>query len=158
MEEEGQVEAGKRSLNPKFFLSKNEQENIVNVIKEVEKKSICEIRLHIAKKINGDIIEEAKKVFDALKMYKTKERTGVLFFLAIKDRKFAVIGDEGINRKVGENFWYNIAREMENYFLKNQFGEGIVYGIKEVGKILEEYFPIKQGDVNELPDEISFGK
>ncbi|MCX7820761.1 MAG: TPM domain-containing protein [Brevinematales bacterium] len=152
------MEAGKRNLNPKLFLSKEEQYKIIETIREVEKKSICEIRLHIAKKIKGDIIEEAKKIFNALEMYNTRERTGVLFFLSIKDRKFAVIGDEGINNKVGENFWVNIANEMESYFRKNMFGEGIVYGIQKIGQLLEKHFPIKKDDINELPDEISFEK
>ncbi len=149
------MEAG-RSLNPKKFLTKDEQRKIIDEIKEVEKKSICEIRLHIAKKIKSDIIEEAKKVFYKLEMDKTKERTGVLFFFAIKNRQFAIIGDSGINEKVSSSFWQDIVTECQNYFKEDKFGEGIVIGIKKVGEVLQKFFPFKPNDVNELTDEISF--
>ncbi len=154
--EEVQVVVGKRSKNPRFFLSKSEQDSIVKAIKEVESFSTTEIRLHIAKKIKGDIIKEAEKVFYSLGMQNTRERTGVLFFFSIKDKKFAILGDENIYKKAGENFWVETAKKMEEFFKKNLFGEGIVFGIYEIGKILKEYFPYRIGDINELPDEISF--
>lgn len=155
------MEAGKkirlRLGLPQFFLSSKEKRQIIEAIRFVEKNSSAEIRVHLAKKTNGDIIEEAKKVFYSIGMDKTIERNGVLFFLSIKDRKFAIIGDSGINEKVGENFWKEIATEMENYFRKDLFGEGLEYGIYKVGEILREHFPHKENDVNELPDNISFG-
>ncbi|MGC8764670.1 MAG: TPM domain-containing protein [Brevinematia bacterium] len=150
------MEAGKRSKNPVYFLTKEEQEAIVKAIKDVESFSTTEIRLHIAKKIKGDIIKEAEKVFYSLGMQNTAERTGVLFFFSIKDRKFAIIGDKGIYEKAGSDFWLETAKKMEDYFKRNLFGEGIVSGIYEIGNILKEYFPYKEGDINELPDEISF--
>ena len=159
--EEVQVEAGKKPLfrlkNPLYFLTKREKEAIIQTIKEVESFSLCEIRVHLAKKTKGDIIEEAKKAFYRLGMQNTKERNGVLFYLSIKDRRFAIIGDKGINEKVGENFWIDTAKKMEKYFKEGFFGEGITIGIKDVGKILKEFFPHSEDDKNELPDEISSG-
>lgn len=155
------MEAGKKPLfrfkNPRYFLKKFEKRMILQTIKEVESFSSCEIRVHLAKKTKGDIIEEAKKVFYRLGMQNTKERNGVLFYLSIKDRRFAIIGDKGINEKAGENFWVVAAKKMEKYFKEGFFGEGLVEGIKDVGRVLKEFFPHCEDDKNELPDEISSG-
>lgn len=158
LEEVAQVEAGKRSGNPAFFLTREEQKAVLDAIREVESRSICEVRLHIARSFKGDVLEAARRVFDRLGMYKTRYRTGVLFYFAIKNRAFAIIGDKGIHEKVGDDFWRDIALKMEEFFRQGRFGEGIVYGIKEVGAILEKHFPWEEGDVNELPDDISFDK
>ena len=157
LEEVGRVGVGKRSNNPKKFLSKEEQQKIVEAIKEVEKNTVSEIKIHIAKKIKRDIIEEAKIVFSKLGMANTRYRNAVLLFFVIEDRAFAIIGDKGIDEKVIKGFWEDIAQNMEEFFKKNLFGEGIVFAIKKVGEILRTFFPYKEGDINELPDEISFG-
>ncbi|MCX7727447.1 MAG: TPM domain-containing protein [Chitinispirillaceae bacterium] len=146
----------KRGKRPEKFLFKEEIENIINAIKEVERESTTEIRVHITPKVKGDILEEAKKTFFKIGMDKTKGKTGILFFFAIKNREFAIIGDEEINNKAGKEFWKETAIKMEEFFKKDKFGEGIVFGIYEIGDILKKYFPYKN-DTNELPDELSFG-
>ncbi|AEJ61747.1 protein of unknown function DUF477 [Spirochaeta thermophila DSM 6578] len=146
-----------RPLDPRRFLTKEEQEAVVRAIEEVEQRSTCEIRVHIAKEVKrGDVLQEAINTFNKLGMYKTAQRTGVLFFLAIKNRAFAIIGDKGIHEKAGEGFWKEAAHTMEEYFTRGEFGEGLVAGIQAVGKLLETYFPITPDDTNELPNEISF--
>lgn len=155
--EEVRAVAGKeRPLDPRRFLSKEEQEAILKAIEEVERRSTCEIRVHIARRVKGDVMEEAVRTFHKLGMHRTAQRTGVLFFLAIENRAFAVVGDEGIHAKAGEGFWKEAARKMEEYFKRGEFGNGLVAGIKEVGRLLETHFPITPDDVNELPDDISF--
>jgi uncharacterized membrane protein len=89
-------------------------------------------------------------------MQKTELRNGVLFYLAVEDRKFAILGDAGINAKVPENFWDSIKESMLNKFKNNEFADGLVEGITLAGGKLKEHFPYQQGDVNELSDEISF--
>ncbi|MEM5948473.1 TPM domain-containing protein [Spirochaetia bacterium 38H-sp] len=152
------MEVGKRSANPVFFLTKEEQNAVLEAIKEVESRSICEIRVHIARSFKGDVLDAAKRVFNKLGMYKTRKRTGVLLYFAVKNKAFAIIGDKGINEKAGEDFWRDTAVKMEEFFRQGRFGEGIVAGIREVGAVLEKYFPYEAGDTNELPDDISFGK
>jgi uncharacterized membrane protein len=90
-------------------------------------------------------------------MHKTKLRNGVLFYLAVKDRKFAILGDAGINAKVPEGFWDNIKDTMLNHFKNGEFARGLSEGIKMTGEQLKKHFPWKSDDVNELSDEISFG-
>jgi uncharacterized membrane protein len=90
-------------------------------------------------------------------MQRTAERNGVLFYFAIRNRKFAIIGDSGINAKVSEGFWDKTREIMEADFREKRFTEGLAKGILMAGNQLKEHFPHLQTDVNELPDEISFG-
>ena len=91
-------------------------------------------------------------------MHRTAQRNGVLFYLAVADRKFAIIGDKGINEKVPEGFWDSIRDVMSRHFQKKEFTEGLCLGIEMAGEKLKAHFPYEEGDVNELSDDVSFGK
>jgi len=145
-------------MKPDKFFSKEEKEKILQAIKEAENNTSGEIRVHIENRCPGDPLDRAAFIFEKLGMHKTKERNGVLFYLAIGDRKFAVIGDVGINSVVPPDFWDFIKQIMENYFKNFEFTEGLIKGINETGNKLKEHFPHQPDDVNELPDEISFSK
>ena len=90
-------------------------------------------------------------------MHKTQARNGVLFYLAVRDRKFAIIGDEGIHKVVPENFWDAIKEQMLSQFKQGDFTSGLTQGIISAGEQLKKYFPYQKDDVNELSDELSFG-
>jgi uncharacterized membrane protein len=91
-------------------------------------------------------------------MHKTELRNGVLFYLAIEDHKFAILGDAGINQKVPADFW-NETKEIVISKLKNgAFADGLAAGIIRAGEQLQTHFPFKTGDVNELSNDISFGQ
>ena len=138
------------------FLTKEQQADIISAIRESEDATSGEIRVHLETSTEGDILDRAAWIFRKIKMHETAERNGVLFYLAIDNRKFAIIGDKGINEKVAENFWNNIKNEMEEHFRKGEFSEGLIRGILMAGTQLREHFPFRKGDVNELPDDISF--
>jgi uncharacterized membrane protein len=141
------------------FFSQDEKNQILQAIMEAEKNTSGEIRVHLEKYCEGDVLDCAAYVFGKLKMHKTKARNGVLFYLAIDNRKFAILGDAGINAVVPENFWDNIKTVMMTNFSEEKFVEGLVSGIHMSGEALKKYFPYnEETDVNELPDEISFGK
>jgi uncharacterized membrane protein len=91
-------------------------------------------------------------------MHKTADRNGVLFYLAITDRKFAIIGDAGINSKVPAGFWDDVKELLQREFREGKFTEGLSEGIVLAGSHLKNHFPISKDDVNELSDEISFDK
>ncbi len=91
-------------------------------------------------------------------MEKTELRNGVLFYLAVNSRKFAILGDGGINKIVPDDFWDNIKNMMQEHFIKGEFTLGLIKGIEEAGKILKIYFPYSKDDVNELSDDISFSE
>ena len=117
-----------------------------------------EIRVHIEDECEEDVLDRAAFIFSRLKMNRTEKRNGVLFYLAVKSHKFAIIGDSGINECVPENFWNTIKEEMGTQFKEGRFSNGLSLGILEAGKSLKKFFPYQSDDVNELPDEISFGK
>ncbi len=139
------------------FLSKEQEDKIVKAIRTAELHTSGEIRVHIEASTKKDLIERAKEVFYYLKMDETEYKTGVLFYLAVNDKKFAVIGDEHIDTKVSDDFWNEIKEIVIKEFKTKHYASGLVKGILKVGNELKHYFPIKNKDKNELPDEISVG-
>ncbi len=133
-----------------------EKQMIVSAIKEAERNTSGEIRVHIENDCRGETLERAAEVFYRLKMDQTAARNGILFYIAIRHKKFAIIGDAGINSKVGNNFWDDIRDTMIGYFTNNKIADGLSVGILMCGEKLKEFFPYKDDDINELSDEISF--
>lgn len=145
-------------MNPKEFLGKENERLIKEAIEGAESQTSGEVRVHIESSCKDDVLDRAAWLFKKLKMNETKERNGVLIYLSINDRKFAIIGDSGINKVVPEGFWNGIKENMISHFSKGEFAQGIIGGIKKTGEQLKQYFPWQTDDVNELSDEISYGK
>lgn len=145
-------------MKPESFFNAQEQADIKTAIKEAELNTSGEIRVHIEKDLKTDPLDRAAYLFEKLGMHKTEERNGVLFYLALNNKKFAIIGDAGINSKVPENFWDDIKEQMSDNFKKGQFTQGLTAGIVITGEQLKKHFPYQSDDINELPDDISFGK
>ncbi len=139
----------------KYFTEENKLQ-ITNAIRVAETNTSGEIRVHIEKHCKGNVLDRAAYVFEKLEMHKTKLRNGVLFYVAIEDRKFAILGDAGINIRVPEKFWEEITTDVIEKFKEGFFAEGIANGIIKAGEQLKQHFPYQSDDVNELSDEISF--
>lgn len=137
------------------FFTKEQEQLIVNAIKSAELNCSGEIRVHLEGKANEDNLKRAKEVFDELGMSKTEARNGVLFYLAIEDKKFSILGDKGIDEKCPSGFWDDIKNKVQNQFRKGAFVEGLVEGIHEAGEALKKHFPYHKDDENELSDQIS---
>lgn len=131
---------------------------ILAEIKEAEKNTSGEIRLFIEDDCGENVLDRAAFIFKELEMHKTKERNGVLFYLATDSRQFAILGDQGIHSKVEKDFWHAIKHEMQNYFTEGDFLKGLTNGIKMSGDALKKHFPYHKNDKNELSDDIVFGK
>ena len=140
------------------FFSKADKEKIIQAIKDAERETSGEIRLHLESRCKGDPLERAIKVFEKLKMHHTRLRNGTLIFVATDDRKFAIFGDEGINEIVPDNFWEDVKEEMGQHFAKNEFALGVSRGIFLIGEKLKEFFTYQDDDINELSDDISMGE
>ncbi|MBP7506754.1 MAG: TPM domain-containing protein [Prolixibacteraceae bacterium] len=145
-------------LNPSVFFSKEEKKEIEQSIKEAEKNTSGEIRVHIESNCSENELDRAAYWFSELKMHKTELRNGVLIYMALSDKKFAIIGDIGINMKVSTDFWESTKEQMIGYFKEQNITKGICAGIIEAGNQLKRHFPYQKDDLNELNDEISFGK
>ena len=135
-----------------------ERERIRQTVHAAEALTSGEIRLYIEDKCKVDVLDRAAFVFAEMMMHKTKERNGVLIYLALSDKKFAIIGDAGIHAKVGDDFWNTIKHDMMEHFKQMRFTDGLAHGILEAGKALQKHFPRADDDSNELSDEIVFGK
>jgi uncharacterized membrane protein len=140
------------------FFAKEQQAQVLASVREAEKATSGEIRVHIETSCPEDVLDRAAWVFKKLGMHRTAARNGVLFYLAVNDRKFAIIGDMGINAKVPDGFWNEIGQLLQKNFREGKFTEGLSEGIVLAGKQLKTHFPYSKNDVNELPDEISFDK
>jgi uncharacterized membrane protein len=133
-----------------------EQQRIRTAVEDAERYTSGQIRVCIEKTCSENVLDRAAKYFHQLDMHKTKLRNGVLIYVAIVDRKFAIIGDAGINRVVPKNFWDDTKEDMLQHFKKGDLLEGIVTGLAISGEHLQKYFPHKKNDSNELPDDIAF--
>ncbi len=138
------------------FFTKQDEERIIKAIQDAEHNTSGEIRVHLEKKLEADVLLEAQQVFTKLGMHQTAERNGVLIFIAPAHRKFAIVGDEGINQLVGEDFWASERDIMQQHFRSGAYAEGICKAIEQVGEKLKAHFPYHSDDTNELSDEISY--
>jgi uncharacterized membrane protein len=142
---------------PKMFFTDEEQLKIVAAIKAAENNTSGEIKVHIATSSQWeDVVKQAAAVFDKLDLEKTKQRNGVLIYIAKNDRQFAIWADKGINAVVPEGYWESTIDLMRSYMKVGQYAEGVIKGIHMIGVKLKVYFPIQGDDVNELSNEISF--
>ena len=145
------------TMQPSRFFTSEQKDQITSAVREAELNTSGEIMVHIERKCKGEALDRAAYLFGRLNMHKTRERNGVLFYLAIDDHKFAILGDAGINAVTPDDFWAVISSRMEELFRQGEFTQGLATGITMAGEQLREHFPYRDDDVNELPDEISFG-
>ena len=133
-----------------------EQLQVRNAIEAAESATSGEIRICVEKTCSEDVLDRAANYFAKLEMNKTALRNGVLIYLATQDRKFAIIGDLGINKLVPVDFWDSTKEAMLEHFKSGNLVEGIITGITRAGEQLKTYFPYQDSDKNELSDDISF--
>ncbi|WP_272972660.1 TPM domain-containing protein [Croceibacter atlanticus] len=137
------------------FLTKSDEAEIVEAIREAEKQTSGEIRVHLEKTYDGDHFDRALELFHQLKMDNTKQENGVLIYVAVEDKSFVIYGDKGINDVVPNNFWESTRDAMQAEFKKGDFKQGLINGVLSAGQQLQAHFPWDADDVNELSDEIS---
>jgi uncharacterized membrane protein len=143
----------------KELLTEAEKQRLVQAIRAAERLTSGEIRLYVeshCKFVNP--IDRAEIIFLQLGMDKTKRSNGVLLYIALKDRQYAIVGDKGIHEKVGDEFWQQQSRLLLSHFAGQRIVDGIEACIKEIGKSLCQHFPFEAGDEDELPNDIVIGK
>lgn len=139
------------------FLTAAEEAEIVKAISQAEKNTSGEIRVHIEYHTEKQPLERAQEVFHYLKMDTTSARNGVLFYVGVADHAFAIIGDEGIDRVVENDFWDCTRDVVISNFKEKKYKDGLVAGILRAGEKLQHYFPFTSADTDELSNEISKG-
>ena len=145
-------------MRTKEFLSTLEHDRIVQAIRATESKTSGEIRVFVQRgKLSVDPLIVAQKKFQRLGMHKTRERNAVLIFVAPRAHKFAVVGDNAIHEKCGEQFWQHVVDGMRIHFQNEKFSQAVIEAINEIGKVLAQHFPRTSTDANELPDDVIDG-
>ncbi|MEL7020684.1 MAG: TPM domain-containing protein [Bacteroidota bacterium] len=139
------------------FFTREEGNQIIAAIQRAERTSSGEIRVHLEDNCKGNVLNAAKRTFRKLKMHQTERRNGVIIFLAPERKEFAIYGDEGINKVVPDNYWQDVRDILQQHFRKGAFTTGVIAAIDRIGEKLQTYFPGVKDDINELPDDISYG-
>ena len=145
-------------MSPDKYFTEKQKSDMVAAIQDAEKDTSGEIRIHIENHSRKAPLDRAAQVFAELEMHKTALRNGVLIYVALKDHTLAIIGDIGINQKVPSDFWNNVKEQLVHSFKEGKVSEGLSEAVRTVGKQLKTLFPYQSDDVNELSDDISFGK
>ncbi len=140
------------------FFSPEEEQLIVQAIAKAELQTSGEIKLHVESRCWFSAMWRAKKLFALLNLHRTEQKNGVLIYIAVKSRKFAILGDYGINERVGQNFWNQTKEIMQAEFRNGNFFAGALKGIESVGEQLGKHFPFQKNDTNELSNDVSYGK
>lgn len=160
LEEVVPVEAGKYSVPPKLtpYMTSSDLEAIASCVHEAESRTAGEIRVHINEKLLPFQTprKQALRVFHQLAMDQTRDRTGVLLYVTIQERRFEIVADRGVDSFVKQETWENIARNVRDRILEKGLAAGICSGVEQVGEILAAHLPRKDDDVDELANQVSF--
>ena len=144
---------------PKEFFPPQDCERIVEAIRNAERKTSGEVRVFVESRCRFvNPLNRAAEIFYGLKMEKTEHRNGVLLYIAMKDRQLAVFGDEGIHNILGDDYWNDEVKKILSHFNKENYAQGIIDVVTDIGNSLHQFFPYEDDDRNELPDDIIFGK
>ena len=146
-------------LKKKPYFNNEEQQHIVSTIREAELQTSGEIRLFIESRCkSGDALQRATELFSKLNMHQTAQRNAVILYIAMKDKKLAVFGDQGIHNIVTDTYWNETVQSLTQNFLAEKYVDGIINAIKDIAEKLRIHFPyLSTTDKNELPDDIVFG-
>lgn len=142
-----------------IYFSDDDFLRISNKIQEMEKITSGEIRVSFKetkpvfqkKKSIRDLAEEE---FAKLGMTATRDKTGILIFVLLKERQFYILADSGINEKVEQTVWDSVRNNMQEKFKNGDYLSGVLSAVEQVGKILSKHFPIKADDTNELSNKV----
>ena len=141
-------------MRHRAFVRQLAHECIHAAIHAAEAKTSGEIRVMISHRRAPGPVAAAREAFLRLGMQRTRHRNAVLLFVAPRSRTFAVIGDEGVHAKCGDEFWRELAAAMTGHFKRSAFTDGLVHGVERAGELLAAHFPREPGDRNELPDGV----
>ncbi|MEO7922574.1 MAG: TPM domain-containing protein [Chitinophagaceae bacterium] len=141
------------------FFSPGEQQLIVAAVQKAERSTSGEVRVYVESRCSYmDALDRAIELFGQMGMQATEERNGVLVYVAVKDHQLAVFGDEGIHRKVGNEYWNTEVQKMIRDFNRDDYAKGIAGCVEDIGEALQQFFPYTDKDKNELSDDIQFGR
>lgn len=144
-------------MRTKEFLSKLDNDSVVRAIASAEGQTSGEIRVYVQRGPIDDPVSAAQAQFQKLGMTATRERNGVLIFVAPRSQKFAIVGDEAIHQRCGDAFWQQLVNAMQLHFKAANFTDALVHAIERTGELLAVQFPRQPDDRDELPNAVEHG-
>jgi uncharacterized membrane protein len=145
------------------FLSEPDFDAITRAIRTAEARTSAEIRVHLERRVPRrrlfgsapDVLSRAQHVFRRLGMHRTVERHGVLVYIAVEERRLAVVGDEGIHGRVGDRHWSHVRDLMVEILRENDPRRALERALDELGRALAQHYPRRPDDQNELSDDVT---
>lgn len=137
------------------LLSPTDQERVIEAIRSAESRTSGELRVYVEGRCFGDALRRARRQFERLGMTRTRERNGVLLYFAVRSRKLAIVGDQGVHERLGDTYWQEAAARLREHCARGATGDGLVDAVTALGDELARHFPHRDDDVNELPDTIA---
>jgi len=142
--------------------SEHDLEAIAVAVGLVERSADAEVRVHLERRVHhergetADALKRAQAVFQHLGMHKTRHRNGVLVYLALDDRKLAIVGDEAIHAHVGDAYWARVRDLMVSHLKAEAPRDAVVHAVEDLGRVLATHFPRQSGDApGDLSNEVS---
>lgn len=106
---------------------------------------------------NAAVHARANQLFIERGLTETRDRTGVLIVIAEAEHLVRVLGDRGIHERLGDEGWREQLAPLLLAIGQGRAGDGLVQLLDALGQHLVEHFPVRPGDVNELPDAVQRG-
>jgi putative membrane protein len=108
-------------------------------------------RLFISRaEITEEVEEAALTAFYRHRLAETRDRTGILLFISVYERRAVVLADKGINLKVPQDSWRQVVDLIVQGIRDGRPAEGLCEAVTRCGQIVTSQFPVRAGDKDEL--------
>ncbi len=104
--------------------------------------------------LTEEVREKALVSFVEQGLHETRDKTGILILISLFEHRVQVLADSGINAKVPEHTWEEIVEIVTTGLKSNDASAAVCKAVERCGELLQEHFPIKDDDTNELPNLI----
>jgi uncharacterized membrane protein len=135
-------------------------DRIERTIAEIEQGCTGQVRFAVEHALDWSALlagqtarERAIEVFAQLHVWDTEQNNGVLIYLLLADRDVEIVADRGIHARLGQAVWETVCHEMEQAFCRGEFEQGVMEGLRSVGRHLAQQYPHAGPKQNELPDQ-----
>ncbi|OHB24999.1 MAG: hypothetical protein A2X84_12645 [Desulfuromonadaceae bacterium GWC2_58_13] len=104
--------------------------------------------------ISAEVEEKAMVSFIEQGLHHTRDKTGILILISLFEHRVFVLADQGINDRVTKATWDEIVRMVTEGIRSGRTADALCAAVARCGELLEQHFPVKKGDTDELPNLI----
>jgi len=108
-----------------------------------------------SERLDETVHRRALQAFVEEEVFDTRDRTGILLFVSLREHRIEVVGDTGINQEVEPEDWAEVVTRIQRGIQNDNLTEGLVEAIEMCGRLLERKgVEIRPDDENELTDTV----